>query len=49
MIFCLSVELEKIINQNQQIKGDRYLLLANLENNLINFVALPQDTSNDEY
>lgn len=44
-----SVELEKIINQNQQIKGDRYLLLANLENNLVNFVSLPQETSNDEY
>jgi hypothetical protein len=44
-----SIELEKIINQNQQLKGDRYLLLANLENNLINFVSLPHDSSNDEY
>ena len=44
-----SIELEKIINQNQQLKGDRYLLLANLEHNLINFVSLPHDTSNDEY
>ena len=44
-----SIEIEKVIYSNQQITRDRYQLFANLEDNLIQFLSLPQNNSHNEY
>ena len=44
-----SIEIEKIINFNQQIPSDRYQLFANLEDNLIQFLSLPNNHDHSEY
>ena len=44
-----SIEIEKIINLNQQFPSDRYQSFANLEDNLIQFLSLPNHNSHSEY
>ena len=44
-----SIEIEKIINLTQQITSDHYQLFANLEDNLIQFLSLPNNHDYSEY
>lgn len=44
-----SIELEKIINRDRQFKNNRDLLLANIEDSLINLISFPQYNSSNDY
>lgn len=45
-----SLEIENFILENQQLKlQERYQLLNNLEDNLVQFMSLPNEQSNTEY